>query len=62
MVKNRILEIRFQYTGKGTTAVPSRGIYGPMVSAISVESGMTAGLLTYTTFVPTVSKFMIVSL
>ncbi|KAL8468314.1 hypothetical protein ACS0TY_031523 [Phlomoides rotata] len=38
MVKNRTLEIRFQYTGKGTTAVPSRGVYGPLVSAISVES------------------------
>ncbi|KAG8385384.1 hypothetical protein BUALT_Bualt03G0037400 [Buddleja alternifolia] len=38
MVTNKTLEIRFQYTGKGTTAVPSRGTYGPLVSAISVKS------------------------
>ncbi|KAH6796315.1 hypothetical protein C2S51_037301 [Perilla frutescens var. frutescens] len=38
MVTNTTLEIRFQYTGKGTTAIPTRGTYGPMVSAISVES------------------------
>lgn len=40
MVKNKTLEIRFQYTGKGTTNIPNRGKYGPLVSAISVESGM----------------------
>ncbi|KAK6123956.1 hypothetical protein DH2020_042301 [Rehmannia glutinosa] len=40
-VKNRTLEIRFQYAGKGTTAVPSRGTYGPLVSAISVKSAAT---------------------
>lgn len=44
LVKNRTLEIRFQYTGKGTTSIPHRGVYGPLVSAISVESGMTARL------------------
>ncbi|GFQ03190.1 probable LRR receptor-like serine/threonine-protein kinase at1g07650 [Phtheirospermum japonicum] len=38
LVKNRTLEIRFQYAGKGTTAVPSRGSYGPLISAISVKS------------------------
>ncbi|KAL8460746.1 hypothetical protein ACS0TY_032309 [Phlomoides rotata] len=38
IVENRTLEIRFQYTGKGTTDIPHRGIYGPLVSAISVES------------------------
>ncbi|KAK4399285.1 putative LRR receptor-like serine/threonine-protein kinase [Sesamum angolense] len=38
VVKNNTLEIRFQYAGKGTTAVPTRGTYGPLVSAISVES------------------------
>ncbi|KAG8363136.1 hypothetical protein BUALT_BualtUnG0000300 [Buddleja alternifolia] len=38
MVKNRTLEIRFQFSGKGTTAVPSLGTYGPLISAISVES------------------------
>ncbi|KAL4586015.1 hypothetical protein LXL04_010645 [Taraxacum kok-saghyz] len=37
-VTNKTLEIRFQYTGKGTTAVPVRGIYGPLISAISMEA------------------------
>ena len=38
-VKNKTLEIRFRWAGKGTTAVPTRGTYGPLISAISVESG-----------------------
>lgn len=33
------LEIRFYWAGKGTTNVPKRGIYGSLISAISVESG-----------------------
>ncbi|XP_050368369.1 probable leucine-rich repeat receptor-like serine/threonine-protein kinase At3g14840 [Argentina anserina] len=37
-VKNKTLEIRFHWSGKGTTASPRRGIYGPLISAISVES------------------------
>lgn len=39
LVKNKTLEIRFHWAGKGTTGIPSRGIYGPLISAISVESG-----------------------
>ncbi|KAK3006528.1 hypothetical protein RJ639_015901 [Escallonia herrerae] len=38
VVSDTILEIRFQYTGKGTTTIPVSGIYGPLVSAISIES------------------------
>lgn len=38
-VKNNILEIRFHWSGKGTTAVPKRGTYGSLISAISMESG-----------------------
>ncbi|XP_059664542.1 probable leucine-rich repeat receptor-like serine/threonine-protein kinase At3g14840 isoform X2 [Cornus florida] len=38
IVKDKTLEIRFHWAGKGTTAVPFRGSYGPLVSAISVES------------------------
>lgn len=45
IVSNKTLEIRFQYTGKGTTAVPVRGTYGPLISAISVESGMTVHIV-----------------
>ncbi|WCJ27276.1 Leucine-rich repeat transmembrane protein kinase [Euphorbia peplus] len=32
------LEIRFHWASKGTTASPRRGIYGPLISAIDVES------------------------
>lgn len=38
-VTNKTLEIHFRWAGKGTTAVPTRGTYGPLISAISVESG-----------------------
>ncbi|KAL8131415.1 hypothetical protein AgCh_007375 [Apium graveolens] len=30
------LEIHLYWSGKGTTAVPDRGVYGPLISAISV--------------------------
>ncbi|CAI9773251.1 unnamed protein product [Fraxinus pennsylvanica] len=38
MVKNKTLDIRFRFSGKGSTAIPSRCHYGPLISAISVES------------------------
>ncbi|XP_035543987.1 probable leucine-rich repeat receptor-like serine/threonine-protein kinase At3g14840 [Juglans regia] len=38
VVSNKILQIRFHWAGKGTTAAPKRGTYGPLISAISVES------------------------
>lgn len=34
-VQNGTLEIRFQWAGRGTNALPERGVYGPLVSAIS---------------------------
>ncbi|PWA66159.1 serine-threonine/tyrosine-protein kinase catalytic domain-containing protein [Artemisia annua] len=37
-VTNKTLEIRLQYAGNGTTAVPVRGVFGPLISAISIES------------------------
>lgn len=36
------LEIRFYYAGKGSTGIPVRGTYGPLVSAISVQSGKSS--------------------
>uniref|UniRef100_A0A7N2LRX3 non-specific serine/threonine protein kinase n=1 Tax=Quercus lobata TaxID=97700 RepID=A0A7N2LRX3_QUELO len=39
VVKNSVLMIRFYWAGKGTTTAPETGIYGPLISAISVESG-----------------------
>ncbi|KAG6696135.1 hypothetical protein I3842_09G132300 [Carya illinoinensis] len=38
VVSNKVLQIRFHWAGKGTTAAPKRGMYGPLISAISVES------------------------
>lgn len=40
-VENNTLEIQFYWAGKGTTAIPSRGVYGPLVSAISVDPSMS---------------------
>ncbi|KAG6685407.1 hypothetical protein I3842_12G110400 [Carya illinoinensis] len=37
-VTNSTLEIRFYWAGKGTTDIPSQGDYGPLISAISVDS------------------------
>ncbi|GFY88663.1 receptor-like kinase in flowers 1 [Actinidia rufa] len=36
-VTDSILEIRFHWAGKGTTRIPNRGVYGPLISAISVN-------------------------
>lgn len=38
-VTNHFLAIRLRWAGKGTTRIPSRGVYGPLISAISVLSG-----------------------
>ena len=44
VVMNKILMIRFHWAGKGTTTALKRGIYGPLVSAIFVESGKRIGV------------------
>lgn len=36
-VTNNVLEIRFYFAGRGTTRIPQRGVYGPLISAISVD-------------------------
>jgi len=38
-VTNNMLEVRLSWAGKGTTRIPRRSVYGPLVSAISVVSG-----------------------
>jgi hypothetical protein len=35
-ISSNTLEIHFYWGGKGTTAIPYRGVYGPLISAISV--------------------------
>ncbi|XP_062094612.1 probable leucine-rich repeat receptor-like serine/threonine-protein kinase At3g14840 isoform X1 [Humulus lupulus] len=39
VVSHNTLEIRLQWTGKGTKIVPKLGNYGSLISAISIESG-----------------------
>ncbi|KAK4857574.1 hypothetical protein QYF36_002872 [Acer negundo] len=41
-VTENTLEIRLYWAGKGTTLIPDRGIYGPLISAISVCRGFRA--------------------
>ncbi|KAJ4726506.1 putative Kinase [Melia azedarach] len=41
VVSNNTVEIRLYWAGKGTTGVPVRGIYGPLISAINVSSDFT---------------------
>ncbi|XP_061350344.1 probable leucine-rich repeat receptor-like serine/threonine-protein kinase At3g14840 [Gastrolobium bilobum] len=40
-VGNNALEIRFYWAGKGTTAIPYKSVYGPLISAISVSPDST---------------------
>ncbi|KAK7401755.1 hypothetical protein VNO78_13483 [Psophocarpus tetragonolobus] len=44
VVTNNTLEVRLYWAGKGTTSLPSRSVYGPLISAISVESDFTPPL------------------
>ncbi|XP_061360636.1 probable leucine-rich repeat receptor-like serine/threonine-protein kinase At3g14840 [Gastrolobium bilobum] len=41
IVTSNTLEIRFYWAGKGTTAIPFGSVYGPLVSAISVDPDFT---------------------
>lgn len=38
IVDGSTLEIHLYWAGKGTTAIPDKGVYGPLISAISVTS------------------------
>ncbi|KAK4439098.1 putative leucine-rich repeat receptor-like serine/threonine-protein kinase [Sesamum alatum] len=38
VVTDGTLDIRLYWAGKGTNSIPSRGVYGPLISAISVMS------------------------
>uniref|UniRef100_A0A0E0JXR4 non-specific serine/threonine protein kinase n=1 Tax=Oryza punctata TaxID=4537 RepID=A0A0E0JXR4_ORYPU len=50
-ITENTLEIHFYWAGKGTTGVPDRGVYGPLISAISVTQlsrnhhGISTGLM-----------------
>ncbi|KAG9149935.1 hypothetical protein Leryth_010009 [Lithospermum erythrorhizon] len=40
-VTSHTLKIHFYYAGRGTTGIPQRGVYGPLISAISVNPNFT---------------------
>ncbi|XVF79025.1 hypothetical protein PTKIN_Ptkin14bG0186300 [Pterospermum kingtungense] len=52
-VNGSTLEIHLYWRGKGTTAIPDRGVYGPLISAITVTpnfkvdtgNGLSAGVI-----------------
>ncbi|KAL5708231.1 hypothetical protein ACHQM5_019050 [Ranunculus cassubicifolius] len=41
-VETNTLKIQFYWAGKGTTGIPDRGVYGPLISAISVVPSMSS--------------------
>ncbi|XP_058754556.1 probable leucine-rich repeat receptor-like serine/threonine-protein kinase At3g14840 isoform X1 [Vicia villosa] len=43
VVSSNTLEIRLYWAGKGTQFVPNKSVYGPLISAISVESDSPPG-------------------
>ncbi|XP_023765406.1 probable LRR receptor-like serine/threonine-protein kinase At1g53430 [Lactuca sativa] len=51
VVNGSTLDIHLQWAGKGTTAIPDRGVYGPLLSAIEItpeydiSSGLSAGAI-----------------
>nr|XP_027126996.1 probable LRR receptor-like serine/threonine-protein kinase At1g53430 [Coffea arabica] len=51
IVNGSTLEIHLFWTGKGTTAIPDRGVYGPLISAITVtpnfdtHTGLSVGAI-----------------
>lgn len=46
-VRINTLKIHFYWAGKGTTGIPVRGVYGPLISAISVSPSKWLLLLGY---------------
>ncbi|RDY13855.1 putative LRR receptor-like serine/threonine-protein kinase, partial [Mucuna pruriens] len=51
-VSNKSLEIRFYWAGKGTTQIPQKSVYGPLISAISItrefkDLNLQTGLFTF---------------
>ncbi|KAK3039047.1 hypothetical protein RJ639_028498 [Escallonia herrerae] len=44
-VTSETLKIHFYWAGRGTTGIPSRGNYGPLISAISVDPSMLLHLI-----------------
>lgn len=47
-VTHNTLKIRLYWAGRGTTGIPLRGIYGPLISAISVDPSKSDSKLIFT--------------
>ena len=45
LVNGSTLEIHLYWAGKGTTAIPRRGVYGPLISGITVTPSKSFLLL-----------------
>ncbi|XP_050255981.1 probable LRR receptor-like serine/threonine-protein kinase At1g53430 isoform X2 [Quercus robur] len=43
LVSGSTLEIHFYWAGKGTTSIPVKGVYGPLISAIEVTPNFDVG-------------------
>ncbi|KAK4484663.1 hypothetical protein RD792_007252 [Penstemon davidsonii] len=64
LVNGSTLEIHLYWTGKGTTAIPDRGVYGPLISAIAVTPNfdVSTGLSVGAIIGIVVSSFVVVLL
>lgn len=47
IVEDHTLKIKLYWAGKGTTGIPSRGTYGPLISAIAVLPSKFLGFLVF---------------
>lgn len=64
-VTNNKLEIRLQWPGRGTTKIPHRGVYGPLISAISVNPNFkccSSGKNKRTVYVAVAAVFFVIVL
>ncbi|GKC91456.1 probable LRR receptor-like serine/threonine-protein kinase [Tanacetum coccineum] len=43
MVNGSTIDIHLYWAGKGTTAIPDRGVYGPLISAITITPNFNVG-------------------
>lgn len=53
-VNGSTLEIHLYWTGKGTTAIPDRGVYGPLISAITVTPSQYISAYKLYSYLPTI--------
>lgn len=51
-VNGSTLEIHLYWAGKGTNAIPYRGVYGPLISAITVTPSKFTSYIRISTFFP----------